>query len=117
MVSSRERTGSVQFLLIKEHGILNMPSPGILLKNLLRFDWFVCSTNIPFKWDNYPVADAIPDTIYLQNCLNCLLPNNGLNSKRSLFNTSGESTTGISIIILNGENIDKIYQNAKLELV
>lgn len=85
----------------------------MFIKNLLRFHWFVCHMNIPFKCTEELVADAIPETIYLQNCL---LANKGLNSKRSIFNTSDESTAGISIIILNGKDIDKIYQTGKPEL-
>ena len=99
MVSSMTMSESDECLLIRSADFLNISSTGIFLRNLFRFDWLVCSRNMPFMCATERVGDTHDEEMYLENCLNCLLSKRGLNSVRRSVKIFGGFTIGISIIV------------------
>ena len=85
--------------LIRPRDFLNISSTEMFPRDLFRFDWFVCSMNMPFRFATEQVGKAYEEEMYLENYLNCLLSKIGLNSTRRSGNASAGFTTGISIVI------------------
>lgn len=71
----------------------------MFLRDLFRFDWFVFSMNMPYRFATERVSETYEVEMYLENYLNYLLSKIGLNSTRRSGNTSDGFTTGISIIV------------------